>query len=466
MIDMPGEEGRSETSGQVRRYVGELRLAWALLVLLAFVAFPNSPPVGSIALIVSLLGFLPGALILASARASARVGSEVADLLAGNVGRVSVLAALALAVLVGLIFDAFVALFLIGAAGEVMGLVLLASPRASLARLFPSSTIAAGTTLIVLVAVDAVLNWGPIAYRLGTPSELAGWQARYATHDLKATNFFRFRSAYEDTRRRPGVRRVVALGDSFTEGERVASDDSTWPAQLEHELSAGPDGRPTEVINMGHGGYTTANEAEVLRRVGWQFDPDLVIVQWLDNDAYRSYPNMRYDEAKFVKLIPPRFRSGLIRRSAILTLLERELAVAETPPMRNFYVPDAPGWHELQAALKEMADSARRRGVPILLVPYPYLFAGSWTSASYPERDLTTLVSDVARRDGFEVLDLIPAFATATHPWQDWWARPYDSHPNGAAHHIAAAAIARLIRERHLLPEPTGTGPDRTASGP
>jgi lysophospholipase L1-like esterase len=362
-----------------------------------------------------------------------------------------VVAALALAVVVGVIFDAFVALFLVALTAEVMWLILLMSPKASLARFFPSWTIAAGVTLILLVTADVVLNWGPVAARLGTPEELAQWESRYDR--VKASNFFHFRSPYEDTRRRAGVRRIIALGDSFTEGHGIWSSDSTWPAQLERELTQAPDGQPTEVINMGHGGFTTANEAELLRRIGWQFDPDLVIVQWLDNDAYRSYPNFRFEQAEAVRIIPQQFRSGLIQRSAILALIETGLSAAKEASMRSLYTPEGEGWRQLQAALIEMADSARRRGVPIVLVAYPYLFPGTWTPETYPERDLSRLVTDAARKDGFETLDLTDVFATTTHPEQDWWVTPYDSHPNATAQHRATLAIARFIRERHLLPE-------------
>lgn len=41
----------------------------------------------------------------------------------------------------------------------------------------------------------------------------------------------------------------------------------------------------------GPAGYTTANEAELLRRLGWQFDCDLVLVQFYINDALPSGDN-------------------------------------------------------------------------------------------------------------------------------------------------------------------------------
>jgi len=398
------------------------------------------------------MGFLPGVLMLASGKAASRLAAQVEGLVATSLGRVFVAVALGLVLLFGIAVNIFIALFIMGLAAEIMGVILLLFPRVSLARLFPGVTIACGTTLILVVVVDAIMSSPPVGAQLGTPQELAQWRGRYDS--VKANNYFRFRSRYEDTRRKPGVRRVVTLGDSFTEGHGIWSTDSTWPSQLERELSTGPNGRPTEVVNMARGGFTTGNEAEMMRRIGWQFDPDLVIIQWLDNDVYPTYPNFGHGGAiESPPLIPPRFNTGLIRNSAIVALIERSVVEKINTPLSSLYTPESKGWQELQAALKEIADSAAQRCVPAVLLTYPYLFRGSWTAANHPERKMMDMVAEVARKDGFEVLDVTEVFASAGQPWEHWWVTPYDTHPNAAIQHLAAQAIARLIRERHLLPD-------------
>jgi len=431
---------------------GELRVAWAVLIVLAYLAFPGSPPPGRLVLAGASLGFLPGVLLLASGRATARLAAEVEGLLATSMGRVFFVIALGLTLLIGIAVNMFVGLFLMGLAAEIMAVVLLLFPKTSLARLLPGVTIACGTTLILVVLADAIMSAPPVGAQLGTPKELEQWRGRYDS--VKVNNFFRFRSRYEDTRRKPGVRRVVTLGDSFTEGHGIWSTDSTWPSQLERELSGGPDGKPTEVVNMARGGFTTGNEAEMMRRIGWQFDPDLVIIQWLDNDVYATYPNFRHGGAReSPPLIPPRFNTGLIRNSAIVSLIERSVEEKINEPLSSLYTPQSKGWQELQAALKEIADSAAQRCVPAVLLTYPYVFPGTWTVANHPERKMMDMVADVARRDGYEVLDVTEVFASAGQPWEHWWVTPYDTHPNAAIQHLAAQAIARFIRERHLLPD-------------
>ena len=256
-----------------------------------------------------------------------------------------------------------------------------------------------------------MLNWDPIARRLGTPAETNQWNDRY-DGIWGGRNIFRFRSPYEDTRRCPGVRRVIALGDSFTWRSKIASSDSTWPALLERIMAHAPNARPTEVINMAHGCYATGNEAEELRR-----------------------------------------------KSAILELLEHALTArfySAVDLNRKYYAPGSPAWRDAQRGFREMGDSASRYCTPILLVLYPYLFPGRWTLETYPERDIHRLVADVGRRAGFEVPDLLPAFVAAGRDFEDWWGTAYDSHPGGAAQALTAMAIAGYLEEHRLLPDSSG----------
>src|SRR5262245_21643077 len=69
----------------------------------------------------------------------------------------------------------------------------------------------------------------------------------------------------------PGVRRVVALGDSFTFGEEV-SDDQTYCHQLEALLPG------TEVLNLGVHGYGHDQMLLYLEEEGVKYRPDVVLL--------------------------------------------------------------------------------------------------------------------------------------------------------------------------------------------
>jgi hypothetical protein len=120
-----------------------------------------------------------------------------------------------------------------------------------------------------------------------------------------------------------------------------------------------------------------------------------------------------------------------------------------TNPAR--YHPDSLAWQQTEAALREIADSARARGVPVLLLIYPLLERGAWTPETYPYRDMVAMVVTAGRQVGMDVVDLVSVYGAAGGDWQRWWASPYDPHPNAEGHALAARALAAHIRERGYL---------------
>ena len=64
---------------------------------------------------------------------------------------------------------------------------------------------------------------------------------------------------------RPGERRVLCLGDSFTFGHGASAKEFAYPAQLQRLLSRGAPQRPWRVVNFGKRG---ANSGEVLYHLG------------------------------------------------------------------------------------------------------------------------------------------------------------------------------------------------------
>ena len=74
----------------------------------------------------------------------------------------------------------------------------------------------------------------------------------------------------------PGVRRVLALGDSFTFGHAVEAAEA-WPAVLEQLLNA-RGGARWEVVNAGVGGYGTGQELLLYDELESRLQPDLVVV--------------------------------------------------------------------------------------------------------------------------------------------------------------------------------------------
>jgi lysophospholipase L1-like esterase len=325
----------------------------------------------------------------------------------------------------------------------------------------PMTSATLGLVLVLVVQTSEwVLASPSLATRFGAPSVREQWNNLYL--QIRRTNSFGFRSPYEDTRRAPGTIRIAALGDSFTWGEVVERSEDLWTAQLERRLRNRHAGVPIEVVNMARPGFTTAHQAERLRRVGWQFDPQLVVVQFLANDAIASTPNYGLDRVRErvlypqFELLPVRFRTPVTQNSALLAFIEGRVAGIKAGPvvprLEALYEAHEPGWIASQAALREMGSAARQRGVPIVLMLFPDMLPGEWRPDDYPLNGVHRKVAAVAQAAGFEVLDLVPAFADAGGDWRRFWGTPYDAHPNPEGHALAASALDGFLQRLGWYP--------------
>jgi lysophospholipase L1-like esterase len=86
-----------------------------------------------------------------------------------------------------------------------------------------------------------------------------------------------------------GTYRILVLGDSLTFGVGVENQDS-YPEQLEEILNSKMQDRYRyEVVNAGVYGWGTHQEYKYLKRKGFDFDPNLIIVAFYSNDIEEVY---------------------------------------------------------------------------------------------------------------------------------------------------------------------------------
>jgi lysophospholipase L1-like esterase len=102
------------------------------------------------------------------------------------------------------------------------------------------------------------------------------------------TNDRGFRTPHFSESKRPGVIRVVCLGDSSTFGMNVEDADS-YPRQLARLLEAARPGR-FEVLNLGVPGYSSRQGLELLRREVLALEPDVVTFAFGTNDRFPQRP--------------------------------------------------------------------------------------------------------------------------------------------------------------------------------
>lgn len=82
--------------------------------------------------------------------------------------------------------------------------------------------------------------------------------------------------------------RIMAVGDAVTFGQGVP-DNETYPAYLESHLNSDSELGNTnyQVINYGFPSWNTGKEIQMFERHGVEYNPDLVVLQYMENDAQR-----------------------------------------------------------------------------------------------------------------------------------------------------------------------------------
>jgi lysophospholipase L1-like esterase len=250
------------------------------------------------------------------------------------------------------------------------------------------------------------------------------------------TNSLGFRDLELGVAKPAGELRVLALGDSFTYGQGVQLED-TWVQVLERLLRQAR-GSPVEVINAGFaaGGHSPPGYVGWLRSDGLQFEPDAVIVGFCLNDMSSDVPLLAYPKAEPAPLL-----GGA---SKLLSLIQRELEQRRLRAQRRDFTDvvrkDPAAWEETKAALLEMRDLLRERGVRVAVAVMPMM---SQLGENYPYLGLHEMVDDFCRAHDIACVDLLPRLRGMAE--EDLWVHPTDQHPNHVAHRKIAEGVCELV---------------------
>lgn len=162
--------------------------------------------------------------------------------------------------------------------------------------------LALGASLLISVTVaEVVLRFLGISYPiLYEPHDVigvamrpyaSGWMHQEGRAFVEA-NDIGFRGAVHPKQKPPGEYRIAFLGDSYTEAVQVAEHE-TFRELAETRLRACPTlaGREPVGLNFGISGIGTAQQYEILRRIAWSYDPDIVVLTFVGNDVPNNYPD-------------------------------------------------------------------------------------------------------------------------------------------------------------------------------
>jgi hypothetical protein len=236
----------------------------------------------------------------------------------------------------------------------------------------------------------------------------------------------------------PGTFRVGLAGDSIATGWGVADDEGFEP-QLEQAWDArsrAAGGPAVEVLNFSVPGHGPGQRWSHFERLGWAFEPDLVIFEATPADVGWDERRLRTLLARGVGFDAPVYRDTLAA-AGVKPGLDPEGYKRALRPLR---------WALLEGVYKAAAADCRERGVPAVWVLIPRV-------GKPIDPDDRRGLLELARRAGFvAVIDATDAYDGADP--NDLAVGPDDYHPNREGHariaHKLDEALSALPALGHL----------------
>ena len=263
---------------------------------------------------------------------------------------------------------------------------------------------------------------------------------------------------------------ILALGDSYTWGDKISDPKDVWTNVLEDKLNKKYKDKNIQVINFARCGWTTVNEMEIFLLYGVKLNPDMVIVQYSLNDPLPSGKKMTRvggdwlkkeiaTEFSFVK--SDNLYRKLSAKSEFLQWFNNRInSLRLIRQGKHFYHKlyddDFSGWKNTKKALIAINAASKNIGADTILMLAPYLVKGRWTERSYPYTDIYQKVKDSAEASDMYVVDTMPYFYDSNMNLSEYHAiKDIDQHPGVQAQKIMADSVYDLIVENELMTEKT-----------
>ncbi len=255
----------------------------------------------------------------------------------------------------------------------------------------------------------------------------------------------------EPTMPRPTAQqRVLVMGDSSFFGHSV-KDDETLSYFLQRRLRA--DGVDVEVINAGVPGYSTLQGRELLREVGWDLEPTLLLLGFLwsdnhfDNHADRDLLRRRR-AARYNPLVHSVLFQWLAERVTQVfrpkgQTIDWRTSVDNTPSVgeqvRRVALTD---YAEQLAVIA--ADAAERGAGTALLTPTnPGQLSGETPRLHSSWMPYYDAQAEIADAYGLVRIDALPALRATQIPPEALFVDVM--HPSGAANELFANSVADAL---------------------
>jgi hypothetical protein len=330
------------------------------------------------------------------------------------------------------------------------------------------------------------------SYRMIPNLKATAW-VRGAWVDL-GTNSFGMRWREVTLAKRPGVKRIALLGDSFAYGSWADRWDKSFAAVLEREL-----GPPFEVVNFGVSGYGFDDIELQLREEVLRFAPDYVLVASYNGNDFRDTGlgldkfvikdgNADFDEKVLDARIPGCYRQRVVRTSGPapdpLTLrrwLKRtatgrlllpligwehpwlEFSVGPTFTASTFW--SQRPWPDVALKAKDvslttldrMRQTAEEHGARFAITCLPFreqVYALNSTGRDWDVAFPQAYVQMWARERSVPFFDLLPALREHVVATHDRLYLPGDPHFDNHGHAVVGHLLRRWFLRQVRTPDP------------
>lgn len=242
-----------------------------------------------------------------------------------------------------------------------------------------------------------------------------------------------------------GVKRILLLGDSVVEGYGLPEAD-TISSQLE-SIYEKANTQSVEVLNFGVSAYCTLAETELLATKGVQFDPDVVVMVFVEND----FDNFNREAFSLGGLQRPAAVEWLFKRSKLFQMLCLQLNLfqfrIDADPVQ--WNADAIGDNNVAAGLGRFRELADEHQFQPLVAIWPKFRDDSITDEHFvPDTDVQIVEALAAqhRLPTFRLSSYFQQQQTSTSPRLEF-SQGDSLHPSPRGAKVAAASIHEVLEQ-------------------
>lgn len=339
------------------------------------------------------------------------------------------------------ILSTFSVLLVIEVIWQLVGDPRIAENREWLESVAPHSRLGAMGMFVLDEDADISFRLAP-----GFKATIEGQTYRINSHGMRGPEVAKAR--------KPGIKRILVVGDSYAFGYGV-DDSATISAQLQARLE--PKHAGIEVLNMGVPAYHTGQEVRQLERDGVTFAPDLVILIYYSNDNLG--PTLIYaPEFKAIYFDEMPFSYGT-RRVLSRSIVYYITSKAYTKYLKGSGVFDTRGllyWSITRERILRMVKTCRDAKIKFLMVALPEM---TYSRELFdPEHEINKAhdrLLTFAEDDGIPIMDMRAPLLERRKPVEELFVVPQppkrDTHFNQQGFKILVDNLVLAIEASKAL---------------